>query len=209
MFTRFCLPGGNALSFDMGLRHFVQKSFGIIVRTGQSVLNFAPAHFSIMEDVTKKMNVKPKNKTMSILRYSNTLNDYTPTTFSNLIDRFFNESVVRTGGSQYSFVPKVDITENEKAFELHVVVPGMSKEDFKIDLNENFLTISGERKHTREKKENNFHSIESQYGTFSRTFSLPENVDASNISAAYVNGILEINLPKDGKKALKTSIKVN
>jgi HSP20 family protein len=145
---------------------------------------------------------------MSILRY-NTLNEYTPTTFSNLIDRFFNESLVRTGGSQYSFIPKVDITENEKAYELHVVVPGMGKEDFKIDLNDNLLTVSGERKFTREKKENNFHAIESQYGTFSRSFSLPENVDASKISAAYVNGILEITVPKDEKKVLKTSIKVN
>jgi HSP20 family protein len=146
---------------------------------------------------------------MSIIRYSDVLNGYAPTTFSNLIDRFFNESVVRTGGSQYSFVPKVDITENEKAFELHVVVPGMSKEDFKIDLNDNVLTVSGERKYTRERKENDFHSIESQYGTFSRAFSLPENVDTSRIGAAYVNGILEINIPKDEKKTLKTTIKVN
>ena len=146
---------------------------------------------------------------MSIIRYSSPVNDYVPTSFSHLIDRFFNENAVRTGGSQYSFVPKVDITENEKAFELHVVVPGVNKDDFKIDLNDNLLTISGERKHTREKKENNFHSIESQYGTFSRSFSLPENVDVSKITAAYVNGILEVNLPKDEKKVLKTTIKVN
>lgn len=146
---------------------------------------------------------------MSIIRYNNALNDYTtPTAFSTLIDRFFNESLGRTGGSQYSFVPKVDIIENEKAFELHVVVPGMNKEDFKIDLNDNFLTVSGERKSTREKKEHNFHSIESQYGTFSRSFSLPENVDAAKISASYVNGILEITIPKDEKKILKTTIKV-
>ena len=146
---------------------------------------------------------------MSIIHYNNALNEYTtPTAFSNLIDRFFNESLGRTGGSQYSFVPKVDIIENEKAFELHVVVPGMNKEDFKIDLNDNFLTVSGERKSTREKKENNFHSIESQYGTFSRSFSLPENVDAAKISAAYVNGVLEITIPKDEKKILKTTIKV-
>ncbi len=146
---------------------------------------------------------------MNILRYNSTLNDYTPTAFGNLIDRFFNDSLVRTGGSQYSFVPKVDISENEKAYELHVVVPGMSKEDFKIDLNDNFLTVSGERKYTREKNENNFHSIESHYGTFSRSFSLPDSVDASKISAAYVNGILEITIPKDEKKTLKTTIKVN
>jgi HSP20 family protein len=146
---------------------------------------------------------------MSIVRYNTTLNDYVPTTFSNLIDRFFNESLSRTGGAAYSFVPKVDIVENEKAYELHVVVPGMNKEDFKLDLNDNFLTISGERKFTKEKNENNFRSIESQFGTFSRSFSLPENVDATKINAAYNNGILEVVIPKDEKKVLKTTIKVN
>lgn len=146
---------------------------------------------------------------MSIIRYNTGVNDFAPTAFANLIDRFFNESLSRTGGSQYSFVPKVDIVENEKAFEIHVAVPGMNKEDFKIDLNDNLLTISGERKFTREKKENNYHSIETQFGTFSRSFSLPENVDAARIGAAYVNGILEINVPKDEKKTLKTTIKVN
>lgn len=146
---------------------------------------------------------------MSIIRYNTGVNDFAPTAFANLIDRFFNESLSRTGGSQYSFVPKVDIVENEKSFEIHVAVPGMNKEDFKIDLNDNLLTISGERKFTREKKENNYHSIETQFGTFSRSFSLPENVDAARIGAAYVNGILEINVPKDEKKTLKTTIKVN
>lgn len=146
---------------------------------------------------------------MSIIRYNTGVNDFAPTAFANLIDRFFNESLSRTGGSQYSFVPKVDIVENEKAFEIHVAVPGMNKDDFKIDLNENLLSVSGERKFTKEKKENNFHSIETQYGTFRRSFSLPENVDAAKISAVYVNGILEVNVPKDEKKALKTTIKVN
>ena len=146
---------------------------------------------------------------MSIVRYNSTLNDFVPTTFSNLIDRFFNESLSRQGGSAYSFVPRVDIVENEKSFELHVAVPGMNKEEFKIELNDNFLTVSGERKFTKEKKENNFHSIETQYGSFSRSFALPENVDASNINAKYENGILEITVPKDEKKILKTSIKVN
>jgi HSP20 family protein len=146
---------------------------------------------------------------MSIVRYNSALNDFVPTSFSNMIDRFFNESAARTGGSQYSFVPRVDIVENEKAFVIHVAVPGMNKEDFKIDLNDNYLTVSGERKFNQEKKENNFHSIETQYGTFSRSFSLPENVDAQKIDAKYVNGILEINVPKDEKKILKATIKVN
>lgn len=146
---------------------------------------------------------------MSLIRYNSALNDFVPTSFSNLIDRFFNESVARSGGAVYSFVPKVDIYETEKSFELHVAVPGMSKEDFKLDLNENYLTISGERKFTRERKENFFQSVETQFGRFSRSFALPENVDAAKITAKYDNGILEINIPKDEKKILKTSIKVD
>lgn len=145
---------------------------------------------------------------MSIVRYS-TANDFVPTSFSNLIDRFFNDSLTRSGGSSYSFVPKVDVLENETAYEINVAVPGLSKEDFKIDLNDNFLTISGERKFTKEKKETNLHVVETQYGNFSRSFSLPENVDASKINATYNNGILEITVPKDEKKILKTTIKVN
>ena len=146
---------------------------------------------------------------MSLIRYNSALNDYTPTSFNNLIDRFFNGKLTRGGGSAYSFVPRVDIIEEDKAFEVHVAVPGMSKDDFKIDLNDNFLTISGERKFNREKKEDNFYSVETNYGTFSRSFTLPENVDADKISAKYVNGILEVTIPKDEKKTLKTTIKVN
>ncbi|WP_245970409.1 Hsp20/alpha crystallin family protein [Pseudochryseolinea flava] len=149
------------------------------------------------------------NKTMSLVRYNSALNDYVPTSFSNLIDRFFNESVSRAGGSAYSFVPRVDIVEEEKEFQIHVAVPGVNKEDFKLDVNDNLLTISGERKFQKEKKESNFHSIETQYGTFSRSFSLPENVDVNNIAAKYNNGILEITIPKDEKKVVKTTIKVN
>jgi HSP20 family protein len=142
---------------------------------------------------------------MSIIRYNS--NDFVPTTFSNLVDKFFNESLARTGGS--TFIPKVDIVENPNSFEIQLAVPGLNKEDFKIELNDNYLTVSGERKFTNEKKERTFHSIETHYGSFSRSFSLPENVDASKINATYTNGILELLIPKDEKKALKQTIKVN
>lgn len=154
------------------------------------------------------LNKKTQNN-MSLIKYNPQLNDYVPASFSNLIDRFFSDSLARSGGSAYSFVPKVDIYENEKSFELHVAVPGMKKEDFKLDLKDNFLTVSGERKFSRENKDNNFHSVETQYGSFSRSFSLPENVDGSKITAKYVEGILEVTLPKDEKKILKTTIKVD
>ena len=76
-------------------------------------------------------------------------------------------------------------------------------------MKDNLLTISGERKFADEKKEKNYRSIETHFGSFSRTFSLPENVDGEKINARYNNGILEVSVPKDEKKALKTTIKVN
>lgn len=142
---------------------------------------------------------------MSIIRYST--NDFVPTTFSSLVDRFFNDSLARSGGSLY--VPKVDVIETKDSFEIHLAAPGLSKEDFKIELNDNFLTVSGERRFEAKKEERNYLSIETQYGAFSRSFTLPENVDASRINAKYNNGILELSIPKDEKKALKQTIKVN
>ncbi|HTH57983.1 MAG TPA: Hsp20/alpha crystallin family protein [Cyclobacteriaceae bacterium] len=142
---------------------------------------------------------------MSIIRYNPS--DYVPSTFSSLVDRFFNDSMVRNGGSVFS--PKVDVIENESSYEVHLAVPGVSKEDFKIEVNDNYLTVSGERKFTNEKKEKNYHSVETQYGSFSRSFTLPENVDGTKINAKYNNGILELVIPKDEKKVLKQTIKVN
>jgi HSP20 family protein len=156
-------------------------------------------------DGLKKLCQTKKINTMSIIRYNT--NDFTPTTFSALVDKFFNDSLARSGGS--AFVPKVDIVETADAFEVHLAVPGISKEDFKIELNDNYLTVSGERKFSTEKKDKNYHTIETQYGAFNRSFSLPDNVDASKINAKYNNGILELTIPKDEKKALKQTIKVN
>lgn len=141
---------------------------------------------------------------MSILKYNH--KDFTPTTFNDVLDKFFNGSIQRAGID--SFTPKVDIIENEKAFELHVEVPGMKKEDFNIEINDNYLTVSGERKFSTEKNEKDFYSIETRYGNFSRSFTLPENIDSAKINAKYNNGILELTIPKDEKKQLKTTIKV-
>ncbi len=149
---------------------------------------------------------------MSIIRYN--ANDFVPTSFSNLVDRFFNESMTRSGGSlptgqAGTFIPKVDVIENETSYEIHFAVPGLNKEDFNIELKDNYLTVSGERKFSNETKDKNFRSVETNYGSFSRSFSLPENIDSSKINAKYDKGILELSIPKDEKKALKQNIKVN
>lgn len=142
---------------------------------------------------------------MNLIHYR--ANDFKPTSFSTLVDQFFNDTVGRTGGS--TFYPKTDVAETEKAYEIHLAVPGMKKEDFHLEVNENYLTITGERKFNEEQKEKNYHTVETYYGTFSRSFRVPENVEASKISAVYNNGILEVTLPKDEKKLLKSTIKVN
>jgi HSP20 family protein len=155
--------------------------------------------------VKKKMlNLKNFN-TMSIIRYNP--NDFVPASFSSLVDRLFTDSLARSGGS--TFTPKVDIIENTDSYELHFAAPGLAKEDFKIELNDNQLTVSGERKFSNEKKDKNYYSVETQYGSFSRSFSLPDNVDGEKINAKYTNGILELTLPKDEKKVTKQTIKVS
>ena len=141
---------------------------------------------------------------MGLIKYNT--NDYRPTSFRSLVDRFLNDEFV--GGAVPTFSPKVDIAESEKEFEIQLHVPGMKKGDFSIDLNEDQITISGERKFENEKKEKNFHSVESYYGTFNRTFYLPEVVNKENVDAAYQDGILTITLPKDEKKVTKKQISV-
>lgn len=141
---------------------------------------------------------------MGLIKYNT--NDYRPTSFRSFVDRFFNDEFV--GGSMPTFSPKVDIAESDKEFEIQLHVPGMKKTDFNIDLNMDQMTISGERKFENEKKAKNFHSVESYYGTFSRTFYLPDVVNKEKVDATYQDGILTITLPKDEKKVAKKQIAV-
>ena len=141
---------------------------------------------------------------MGLIKYNT--NDYRPTSFRSLLDRFFNDEFL--GGSLPTFSPKVDIAESDKEFEIQLHVPGMKKSDFNIDLNQDQITVSGERKFENEKKDKNYHSVESYYGTFSRTFYLPEVVNKDKVDASYQDGILTITLPKDEKKVAKKQIAV-
>ncbi|MEQ9466152.1 MAG: Hsp20/alpha crystallin family protein [Ekhidna sp.] len=141
---------------------------------------------------------------MGLIKYNT--NDYRPASFRSLVDRFFNDEFV--GGSLPTFSPKVDIAETEKEFEIQLHVPGMKKGDFNIDLNDDQITVSGERKFENEKKEKNFHSVESYYGTFNRTFYLPDVINKEKVDASYQDGVLTIVLPKDEKKSTKKQIAV-
>jgi len=133
--------------------------------------------------------------------------DFVPTPFGHLIDRFFNDAIGRSGGTAYAFVPQVDIIEREKAFEIHLAVPGMDKNEFKIDVDGNRLTVAGERRWTAELKE--FRHREIRYGAFRRAFVLPDEVDTERIEARYEKGVLSLVVPKNEKKLQKkTTIEV-
>lgn len=141
---------------------------------------------------------------MKLVRY-NQLDTQMPTTFSGMLDRFFNDSV---GVNLKQFSPAVDIAEDDKSYEIHVAVPGMKKSDFKIDLLDGKLIISGERKLEEKKDGKNFHSIETQYGSFRRSFFIPEDVMEDQVEAVYADGFLKLLLPKKEKKVNKATIEV-
>ena len=135
--------------------------------------------------------------------------DFVPTAFSDLVENFFKETDSKnTSDSVLSFLPKVDISENEQNYYLSLLLAGIPKENIKIDFQDGKLTISGERKFANNEEEKKFHKIETQYGTFHRTFILPEKTNHEGIEAEYDNGILNVIIPKDEKKTMKTTISV-
>ena len=115
----------------------------------------------------------------------------------------------REGGGISSFIPAVNTREDEKSYIVEVDLPGVDKNDIEITTEDNVLTISGERKTRDEIKEDDYYKIESSYGKFSRSFTLPENVDVNKIEAKNENGVLEIVIPKkeEDKKPKKIKIK--
>jgi len=94
------------------------------------------------------------------------------------------------------FRPKVNTRETEADYHIEAELPGVKKEDVDINIDGNVLTISGERNVREEVKDEDYYKVESRYGFFSRSFTLPEKVDTANIEAEFVNGILEITIPK-------------
>src|SRR5258708_2354203 len=95
-----------------------------------------------------------------------------------------------------SFVPAVDVYDDEHNLVLKMEVPGVDQKDIDIRLENNTLTVRGERNFEKEEKEENFHRIERRYGAFARSFTLPNTVDPENVNASYENGILKIQLAK-------------
>ena len=134
---------------------------------------------------------------MKLVRY-NPLNDFVPSTFGDLL-----ENVLQAPNN--GFYPAVDIIKSDKEFTLLLEAPGMEKSDFTIDLEEKTLIISGERKRPEGVT---YTQLESNYGSFKRTFKLNDLIDREKITAEYKNGLLKVTLPVSEDKKIKNVIAI-
>ena len=133
---------------------------------------------------------------------------------SRLATMFGAQEATGNGGKEALTVtqwsPLVDITENEKEFLIKAELPEMKKEDVRLTVENDVLAISGERKFEKEENGRKYHRIERAYGSFVRSFSLPEGSDGSKVSADYKDGVLYVHLPKSQKAKPKAiEIKVS
>jgi HSP20 family protein len=137
-------------------------------------------------------------------------------TLQDRINRVFRESYRGAGRNEdhdeslatSSFAPAVDVYEDEHQVSLKIDVPGIDEKDIDVRVENNTLTVHGERKIEKEEKEENYRRVERQYGSFTRTFTLPTTVDTENVAATYDKGVLKITLPKKAEAKPK-QIKVN
>ena len=133
-------------------------------------------------------------------------------TLQDRVNRLFHESF--SGGrdeslATSSFAPAVDVYEDEHNVTLKIEVPGIDEKDIDVRVENNTLTVHGERKFEKEEREENYRRVERQYGSFSRTFTLPNTVDTESVSADYEKGVLKIKLAKKAEakpKQIKISV---
>lgn len=137
---------------------------------------------------------------MTLIKYNRPNSDLYSKRFSDIMDDFFSEAV---SARRDSFVPGIDISETDKQFLIAVELPGMERKDIDISLENGRLTVSGERKFEKEEEGKTWHKVENKYGSFARTFQLPDNVDEESIDAKYKNGVLNISINKSKEKAKK------
>ena len=133
-------------------------------------------------------------------------------TLQDRMNRLLQDQFSGRGGEEglamATFVPPVDVYEDEHNINLKIEVPGIKESDIEVRLENNVLTIKGERKFEKEEKEENFQRIERRYGSFTRSFTLPNTVNPDSVKADYENGVLTVKLEKRAEAKPK-QIKVN
>jgi HSP20 family protein len=115
---------------------------------------------------------------------------------NKLFDDFFGNRPARIEWTEGVWNPSVDVTEDKDSLVVKAEMPGMSKDDVKVSVQDNVLTLKGEKKQEKEEKDKNYHRVERSYGSFCRSFQLPTSVKADKIKANYKDGVLSITLPK-------------
>jgi HSP20 family protein len=133
---------------------------------------------------------------MNVIRWNN------PATLSDMFDNFLFDDHKPYRMANKHCGPATNIIENKDSFVLDLAVPGVKKDDFKVNLDNKFLNISLERKNEKSDEKTNYTRREFSYNSFSRSFSLPDSVDAEKIKAEYIDGILSITLPKKDEAKL-------
>lgn len=128
---------------------------------------------------------------------------------SNRLNRLFGRSLPQTTASQdmlamADWTPSVDITETDAAYVVKGEIPGVNKDDVKVTVEDGMLTIQGERKMEKEEKGKKFHRIERSYGSFMRSFRVPEDVEESKVKAEFKDGMITVTLPKSEKAKSKS-----
>jgi HSP20 family protein len=132
-------------------------------------------------------------------------------TLQDRMNRLFNDqfgAITRDESLTGAFVPPVDVYEDENSIQVRMEVPGIEEKDIDIRMENQVLTVRGERNFSNEEKEENFHRIERRYGSFTRSFTLPATVNADDVTADYDKGVLKIRLAKRAEAKPK-QIKVN
>lgn len=146
---------------------------------------------------------------MSIVRYDpfrdlRSLQDEVNRLFSTNLSRTFGDEGIARG----AWMPNVDIYENKEQIVLEAELPGMNREDFDLSIENNIITLRGERRFEKKDDGDNYHRVERAYGTFTRSFTLPQTVSAEGATAEYKNGVLRVTLPKrEEVKARRIEIK--
>lgn len=118
---------------------------------------------------------------------------------NHLFDDFFGRPITRPEWTEEVWSPSVDVSETKDDILISAELPGISKENVKLSVHDNILTLSGEKREEKEEKDVNYHRVERSYGAFSRSFTLPTSVQADKVKATYKDGILKIALPKSEK----------
>lgn len=133
-------------------------------------------------------------------------------TLQDRMNRLIHDQLANVGSEDSltagSFVPPVDVYEDEHSIQLKMEVPGIDEKDIDIRLENNVLTVHGERKFEKETKEENYRRVERRYGSFSRSFALPTTVNPEDVSADYDKGVLTVKMAKRAE-AMPKQIRVN